>query len=228
MTLKKMASKLLILGGLCLLLYPFVSDKWNLLHSSRVVADYTAEVDRMEEERLEQMWRSAHIYNAWLRDEAADRFHPDDAELARYYRELDVTGTGIMGYLEIPKIHVKLPVYHGVDEGVLQIAAGHMPGSSLPVGGKGTHAVLSGHRGLPSAKLFTALDEMQMGDTFSLHVLNRTLTYRVDQCAVVLPDDSDNLGIEADGDYCTLVTCTPYGVNSHRLLVRGVRDTQKE
>ena len=115
-----------------------------------------------------------------------------------------------------------------MDEGVLQIAAGHMPGSSLPVGGKGTHAVLSGHRGLPSAKLFTALDEMKMGDTFSLHVLNRTLTYRVDQCAVVLPDDSDNLGIEADGDYCTLVTCTPYGVNSHRLLVRGVRDTQKE
>ena len=228
MTLKKMASKLLILGGLCLLLYPFVSDKWNLLHSSRVVADYTAEVDRMEEERLEQMWRSAHIYNAWLRDEAADRFHPDDSELARYYRELDVTGTGIMGYLEIPKIHVKLPVYHGVDEGVMQIAAGHMPGSSLPVGGKGTHAVLSGHRGLPSAKLFTALDEMKMGDTFSLHVLNRTLTYRVDQCAVVLPDDSDNLGIEADGDYCTLVTCTPYGVNSHRLLVRGVRDAQKE
>ena len=108
MTLKKMASKLLILGGLCLLLYPFVSDKWNLLHSSRVVADYTAEVDRMEEERLEQMWRSAHIYNAWLRDEAADRFHPDDSELARYYRELDVTGTGIMGYLEIPKIHCML------------------------------------------------------------------------------------------------------------------------
>ena len=217
MTLKKMASKLLILGGLCLLLYPFVSDKWNLLHSSRVVADYTAEVDRMEEERLEQMWRSAHIYNAWLRE-----------DLKEYNSVLDVTGTGIMGYLEIPKIHVKLPVYHGVDEGVLQIAAGHMPGSSLPVGGKGTHAVLSGHRGLPSAKLFTALDEMKMGDTFSLHVLNRTLTYRVDQCAVVLPDDSDNLGIEADGDYCTLVTCTPYGVNSHRLLVRGVRDTQKE
>ena len=228
MTWKKMASKLLILGGLCLLLYPFVSDRWNFLHSSRVVADYTAEVDRMEEERLEQIWRSAHIYNAWLRDEAADRFHPDDAELARYYRELDVTGTGIMGYLEIPKISVKLPVYHGVDEGVMQIAAGHMPGSSLPVGGPGTHAVLSGHRGLPSAKLFTALDEMGIGDTFSLHVLNRTLTYRVDQCAVVLPDDSNHLGIEADRDYCTLVTCTPYGVNSHRLLVRGVRETQKE
>ena len=139
---------------------------------------------------------------------------------------MDVTGTGIMGYLEIPKIHVKLPVYHGVDEAVLQIAAGHMPGSSLPVGGPGSHAVISGHRGLPSAKLLTALDEMKEGDTFSLQVLNRTLTYRVDQCAVVLPEDADSLGIAADKDYCTLVTCTPYGINTHRLLVRGVREAE--
>ncbi len=177
----------------------------------------------MEEARLEMMWREALAYNEWLRTEALDRFHPSEEDLARYSAVLDVTGTGIMAYLEIPKISVKLPVYHGVDEAVLQIAAGHMPGSSLPVGGPGTHAVISGHRGLPSAKLLTALDEMEEGDIFYIHVLNRTLTYRVDQCAVVLPDDTDDLGISAEGDYCTLVTCTPYGVNTHRLLVRGCR-----
>ena len=216
----------MVLGGLFLALYPFVSDSWNLLHSSRAVAAYAEQVDRMEEARLEEMWRSAQIYNAWLRTEAVDRFHPTAEDMERYEREMDVTGTGIMGYLEIPKIHVKLPVYHGVDEAVLQIAAGHMPGSSLPVGGPGSHAVISGHRGLPSAKLLTALDEMKEGDTFSLQVLNRTLTYRVDQCAVVLPEDADSLGIAADKDYCTLVTCTPYGINTHRLLVRGVREAE--
>ena len=146
-----------------------------------------------------------------------------EAEEEEYESLLDVTGTGVMGYVEIPKLKTSLPIYHGTDAAVLQIAIGHLAGSSLPVGGEGTHCVLTGHRGLPSAKLFRNLDEMVEGDTFSLHVLDQTLTYEVDQIRVVEPQELDDLEIEEGQDYCTLVTCTPYGVNSHRLLVRGHR-----
>ena len=148
-------------------------------------------------------------------------------EEALYKKTLDVTGTGIMGYVEIPKINVSLPIYHGDDQAILQIAIGHIPGTSLPVGGKGTHSVLSGHRGLPSARLFTDIDQLKKGDIFMLQVMDNTLTYKVDQISVVLPSDMSKLQIDSNQDYCTLMTCTPYGVNTHRLLVRGHRISRK-
>ncbi len=141
----------------------------------------------------------------------------------KYNQELDVTGTGVMGYIVIQKINLKLPIYHGTDEAALQIAIGHLEGTSLPVGGKSSHCVLSGHRGLTSAKLFTRLDEIETGDVFALHTLNDVLYYQVDQIKIVLPEETDDLKIVENEDYCTLVTCTPYGVNTHRLLVRGKR-----
>ena len=147
----------------------------------------------------------------------------NEDEIAAYEKELDITGTGIMGYITIPKIHVELPVYHGIDDAVLQIAIGHMPETSLPVGGESTHCAVSGHRGLPSAKLFTDIDKLVEGDTWTVSVLNRTLTYEVDQIRVVEPSDLSNLKLEQGKDYFTLITCTPYGINTHRLLVRGHR-----
>ena len=150
-------------------------------------------------------------------------FHMDAAELARYDSLLDITGTGIMGYIEIENLGVNLPIYHGVDEGVLQVAVGHIDWSSLPVGGESTHCVLSGHRGLPSARLFTDLDKLREGNTFTLTVLDEVLTYEVDQIRIVEPEMVSDLNIDEGEDYCTLVTCTPYGINTHRLLVRGHR-----
>ena len=157
-----------------------------------------------------------------------DRFY-EPSKLAGYEKTLDITGTGIMGYISIPKIKVELPIYHGTEDGVLQIACGHLEGSSLPVGGASTHAVLSAHRGLPSAKLFTNLDKLETEDTFTITILDRVLTYQVDEIAIVLPSETDKLQIEEGKDYCTLMTCTPYGINTHRLLVRGHRvETVKE
>ena len=164
---------------------------------------------------------SAEQYNEYLREGRASFFNPSG--VTGYNDTLNITGTGIMGYIDIDKIGVELPVYHGVDDGVLQIGVGHIEGSSLPVGGPGTHCVLSGHRGLPSARLFTDLDKMEVGDRFRITVLDRVLTYEVDQIRTVLPEDVSNLTIDDGKDYCTLVTCTPYGINTHRLLVRGVR-----
>jgi sortase A len=149
------------------------------------------------------------------------------AEKSVYDKTLDVTGTGIMAYVDIPKVNTTLPIYHGTEDSILQVAVGHIPGTSLPVGGKGTHAVISGHRGLPSAKLFTDIDRLREGDTFMIQVLDETLTYEVDQILTVLPDDVSALAIDPNKDYVTLVTCTPYGVNSHRLLVRGHRIPNK-
>nr|MCR4752721.1 class C sortase [Eubacterium sp.] len=143
--------------------------------------------------------------------------------IEEYRSILDVTGTGIMGYVEIPSIGVHLPIYHGMDESVLQVAIGHLEGSSFPVGGTGTHAVITGHRGLPSAKLFTDIDQLKEGDKFLLQILDRTMTYEVDQIRIVLPEELQDLEIDPEKDYCTLVTCTPYGINTHRLLVRGIR-----
>lgn len=218
---------LVFLTGLSLLLYPTVSDYWNSFHQTRAIASYVEDVSDMDDDRYEKMLEEARAYNTTLA-EKSNRFILSEEEQEEYNRLLDVTGSGIMGYVEIPSIDCSLPIYHGTDEGVLQIAIGHIAGSSLPVGGKGTHCVISGHRGLPSAKLFTNLDELKEGDTFMLHVLDETLTYEVDRILIVEPDDVSNLEIDPDQDYCTLVTCTPYGINTHRLLVRGHRIANME
>ena len=214
---------LIFLAGIALLAYPTFSDWWNDLHQSRAIAGYVEKVSDMSDEKNHAMWEAAQAYNKKLLAKSGDRFVLTDEEKEAYNKVLDVTGTGIMGYVNIPKIAVSLPIYHGTDPAVLEIAVGHIEGSSLPVGGKGTHCVISGHRGLPSAKLFTDIDQLKEGDTFQLQVLNRTLTYEVDQIRIVLPDQLEDLAIDPDKDYCTLVTCTPYGVNTHRLLVRGHR-----
>ena len=211
-----------LLAGLSLLLYPTVSDYWNSRHQSRAIASYVDTVTELDADRYEEMLAEARAYNAGLLQDE-NRFLPDEEDMEYYNSLLNVSGNGIMGYVEIPDIDVTLPIYHGTSEEVLQTAIGHIEGSSLPVGGESTHCVISGHRGLPSARLFTDLDQLAEGDTFTLHVLDETLTYEVDQISVVEPDDISLLEIEAGEDLCTLVTCTPYGVNSHRLLVRGHR-----
>lgn len=212
---------LIFFVGLSLLLYPIISDYWNSFHQSRAIATYAEEVAELDDEDYEKMWQEAEAYNQKLSNQP-NRWNLTEEE-EEYNRVLDIGGTGIMGYIEIPEIKVSLPIYHGTDEGVLQIAVGHIPGSSLPVGGIGTHSVVSGHRGLPSARLFTNLDELNEGDVFMIRVLDETLTYEVDKISIVEPDDLTGLGIDPELDLCTLVTCTPYGVNSHRLLVRGHR-----
>lgn len=212
----------MFLLGIGLLLYPTVSDYWNGLHQSRAIASYDAAVQELDTAQYDEMLAEARAYNETLLQNPA-RFTSTEAETAHYRELLDVSGTGIMAYVEIPKLGTRLPVYHGTDDAVLQIAVGHIEGSSLPVGGAGTHTVLSGHRGLPSAKLFTDLDQLENGDRFVLHVLGDALWYEVDQILTVLPEEMDALAIDAQEDYCTLVTCTPYGVNTHRLLVRGHR-----
>ena len=213
---------LVFLVGLCMLLYPTVSDYWNSLHQSRAITQYAEQVAELDNDVYEQLWADAHSYNQTLLDKA-DRYEMTDEEQAEYESLLNVSGNGIIGYIEISKIGRSLPIYHGTDEAVLQIAVGHIEGSSLPVGGESTHAVLSGHRGLPSAKLFTDLDKLATGDTFVLRILDETLTYEVDQILIVEPYEMNALEIEEGKDYCTLVTCTPYGINTHRLLVRGHR-----
>lgn len=213
---------LVLLAGLSLMLYPLVSDLWNETRQSRAIADYTQAVAAMDDQSYCQLLRDAQAYNAELLDHP-DRFYPTEEEISRYEGLLNVAGSGVMGYVEIPSIQVLLPIYHGVDEAVLQTAIGHIEGTSLPVGGESTHCVISGHRGLPSAKLFTDLDQLDPGDTFRLRILDEVLTYEVDQIRIVEPDDLSLLEIEPGEDLCTLVTCTPYGVNSHRLLVRGRR-----
>ncbi len=210
------------LTGLSLLLYPTVSDYWNSLHQSRAIATYAEQVAELDDESYQQTWADAKAYNAALADKKT-RLVPTEEDTAYYESLLDVTGNGIMGYIEIPSIGVSLPIYHGVEDTVLQIAIGHIEGTSLPVGGIGTHCVVSGHRGLPSAKLFTDLDKLVEGDVFLLRVLDEVLTYEVDQIHIVEPHEVDLLNISETEDLCTLVTCTPYGVNSHRLLVRGHR-----
>lgn len=213
---------IVLIAGLSLLLYPTVSDYWNSLHSSKAIADYAQTVENMNEEEYDRILNKAHEYNVLL-TERENTFLLDDEQEQMYYELLDVSGTGMMGYIEIPSINVSLPIYHGTGEEVLQVAVGHLEWSSLPVGGENTHSVLSGHRGLPSAKLFSDLDELETGDIFILRVLNEIFTYEVDQILIVTPDDSDSMVLCAGQDLCTLITCTPYGINSHRLLVRGHR-----
>ena len=213
---------LILLAGLSLLLYPTVSDYWNSFHQTRAIATYAENVAIMDQEQYDEIWAAAKAYNASLA-ERDNAFLLSDEQKEEYTRLLDVSGLGIMGYIEIPEIDVSLPIYHGTEESVLQIAVGHLEWSSLPVGGESTHCVLSGHRGLPSAKLFTNLDKLQTGDIFMLRILDDLLTYEVDQILIVEPQETGALRIEEGKDYCTLVTCTPYGINTHRLLVRGHR-----
>ena len=208
--------------GLSLVLYPSVSDYWNSLHQSRAIATYAEEVSGLDTGRYEQLWAEAVDYNRTLRDRD-NAFLLSETQKAAYDSLLNVGGNGVMGYIEIPTIGVSLPVYHGTDEGVLQIAVGHIEWTSLPVGGESSHCVISGHRGLPSAKLFTNLDKLVVGDTFLFRVLDETLTYEVDQILIVEPQEVSALTIREGEDLCTLVTCTPYGINTHRLLVRGHR-----
>ena len=206
--------------GISLLLYPTISDYWNSFHQSRAIAGYAEAVAQMDEIDYEKIWNDAVEYNKELQTRSNHWFLTEEQQ-EEYESMLNVSDNGIMGYIEIPSIKVSLPIYHGVDEGILQVAIGHIEGSSLPVGGKGSHCVISGHRGLPSAKLFTDLDQLAEGDIFMLRVLDETLTYEVDQILIVEPNDMSSLEFDEEKDYCTLVTCTPYGINSHRLLVRG-------
>ena len=213
---------LMILIGVGLLLYPTFADWWNSFHQSRAVANYTEVINNMEREEYDRILQAALNYNEKLGKTGA-LWTMNEEQKKDYLSQLDVTGDGIMGYIDIPKINITLPIYHGTEEKVLQIAIGHIEGTSLPVGGITSHCVVSGHRGLPSAKLFTDLDKMAEGDTWTMTVLDYTVTYEVDQIHVVEPSDLSDLQIENGKDYCTLVTCTPYGINSHRLLVRGHR-----
>ena len=213
---------LVFITGLSLLLYPTVSNYWNSLHQSRVVANYSDTMAKLSKQDKQAEIDRAVEYNSRLASNGG-RFTPSDSELSEYKSLLNADGTGMMGYVTIPKIQVKLAIYHTVDESVLQIGVGHLEGSSLPVGGASTHCVISSHRGLPSAKLFTDLDKLKKGDYFYLHVYDKVLAYQVDNIAIVEPNDYGLLEIEEGKDLCTLFTCTPYGINTHRLLVRGHR-----
>ena len=213
---------LVLLAGLSLLLYPSVSDYWNSFHQTRAIATYAEEVANLNQDQYDEIWAAAESYNASLTNRV-NAYLLSDAQKEEYQQLLNVSGLGVMGYIEIPSIDCSLPIYHGTEESVLQIAVGHLEWSSLPVGGESTHCVLSGHRGLPSAKLFTNLDKLREGDIFLLRILDEVLTYEVDQILIVEPQEVGALQIVEGQDYCTLVTCTPYGINTHRLLVRGHR-----
>ena len=213
---------LALLVGLGLLVYPSFADYWNSFTQSRAIVSYAETVANLDTEVYEAIWNDALAYNQAL-SETGILWVQDEEQLAEYERQLNVTGTGNMGYIDIPKIKVSLPVYHGTTEAVLQTSIGHLTGTSLPAGGEGSHCALSGHRGLPSAKLFSDLDKLVEGDHFILTILDQTLTYEVDQIRIVEPTDVSDLVIEEGQDYCTLITCTPYGINSHRMLVRGHR-----
>ena len=208
--------------GLSLLLYPTFANYWNSMHQTRAIASYSENVATLDTKKYDELWEAANDYNRRAVTRP-NHFSLTEEERAEYNALLDVGGSGVMGYIEIPEIDVALPIYHGTDDTVLQVATGHVEWSSLPTGGESTHCVLSGHRGLPSAKLFTRLDELMEGDTFILRVLDEILTYEVDQIRIVNPDDVADLQIIPGQDLCTLVTCTPYGINTHRLLVRGHR-----
>lgn len=214
---------LLILAGLSLLLYPTISNYLKTLAYNRAISDFQSSVEVCDSETYGDILAAAREYNENLAEREYIMLPLSDEEQAEYQRQLTISGSDVMGYVVIPKIGVYLPIYHGTSDAVLQNGVGHLEGSSLPVGGEGTHTVLSGHRGLPSAKLFTDMDQIVIGDTFTVRVLNEVLTYEVDDIQMVEPDDSAVLQIEPGHDYCTLLTCTPYSVNSHRLLVRGHR-----
>ncbi len=207
--------------GLCIMLYPIVSNWWNKVHQAKAVASYQESVSVMDVSKNDEIWEKARQYNERL-NQVFDPFR-NFTEVSGYYDTLDISGTGVMGYVSVPSIHIELPIYHGTSDSVLQIAAGHIQGSSLPIGGENTHSVISGHRGLPSAKLFSDLDKMVEGDLFTVNILNEVLTYEVDKISIILPNEIEHLAIRPEEDCITLMTCTPYGINSHRLLIRGKR-----
>ncbi len=211
-----------MLVGLSLLLYPSISDYWNSRVQSYAVAGYLQEVAVLDNDKYEALWDEAIQYNQSLLTRENEYMLTDDQK-AVYEEVLNIGGNGIMGYVEVPAIGVSLPIYHGTEESILQVAIGHLEWTSLPTGGENTHCVISGHRGLPSARLFTDLDKMVEGDYFLLHVLDETLTYQVDRIRIVEPHKTEDLLVQQGEDLCTLVTCTPYGINTHRLLVRGHR-----
>ena len=210
-----------LLVGLSLLLYPTVSNYWNSLHQTKAIGSYMNAVSNIDTDEYNRILSSAREYNQKHKGKPLGAL--SDEEREAYNNELNLDGNGIMGYIRIPAINCVLPIYHGTDDNVLQVAIGHLENSSLPVGGEGTHCIVSGHRGLPSALLFTNLDQLIEGDLFEIHVLDEILTYEVDQIRIVEPEDVTQLSSEEGSDLCTMVTCTPYGVNSHRLLVRGHR-----
>ena len=217
---------LIFFVGLAVMLYPTISDYINQRNQTRVVNSYAQQVDGLSDADYTAYFDAADVFNQEIAADPDALYHAD--RFSTYSTTLDVTGTGIMGYITIEKIGVELPIYHGTSDSVLQIAAGHLEGTSLPVGGGSTHAVISAHRGLPSAKLFTNLDELEAGDTFTITVLDRVLTYEVDRISIVLPTETDLLQPVEGQDYVTLMTCTPYGINTHRLLVRGHRVNTRE
>ena len=212
----------ILIAGLSLLLYPSISDYWNSFTQSKVIVDYTKQIQDLDSEKYDRILQEAYSYNESLVGRR-NHYLLTEEQKEEYNELLNISGIGIMGYIEIPAISSTLPIYHGTSEAVLQIAVGHLEWSSLPVGGESTHCVLSGHRGLPSAKLFSDLDKIVVGDVFVLRILDEILTYEVDQILIVEPHETDALLIEEGKDYCTLVTCTPYGINTHRILVRGHR-----
>ncbi len=214
-----------LLAGLALLIYPTLSDYINNVGRAKDISGYAEAVAHIEKNEYEEILRKANKYNA-EKAKKPPHWLLSEKEIEEYNGLLNVSGTGVMACIEIPKIGCSLPVYHGTEASVLQIAIGHIEGSSLPIGGKSTHAVLSGHRGLPSAKLFTGLDKLEEGDTFTIRTLDEVLTYEVDKISIILPSETERLAIVPGEDLCTLMTCTPYGVNSHRLLVRGHRTTE--
>lgn len=213
----------LLLVGLSLVLYPTVSDYWNSFHQSKAVASYLQDVEDMEESKKDSLREEARVYNEKLPQNVTPSLQVSGYDKTFYNETFKVSKSGIMAYIEIPKLNTTLPIYHGTDETVLQVAIGHIPGTSFPIGGKGSHAVVSGHRGLPSARLFTDIDHLVEGDIFLIQVLDETLTYQVDQILTVLPQEVSALRVDPNQDYVTLTTCTPYGINTHRLLVRGHR-----
>ena len=226
--LRNLIFVLIFMAGLSLLLYPYIANKWNTYRQSQLITEYDEAIEEIKDEiNYTEEWESAHEYN----DSLLPSILPDSFAIAaaqgepseEYMAQLNLLGDGMMGMVEIPKIDIEIPIYHTTSEEVLQIAAGHLEGSSLPVGGTDTHAVISAHRGLPSASLFTDLDRLEIGDHFMIHVLDKTLYYQVDQILEVEPTDTEALRVEPGRDLVTLLTCTPYGVNSHRLLVRGYR-----
>lgn len=222
---KKYSTILLLLflfGGFSLLLYPVASDCWNSFHQTQAITQYIEQVTDLDSEQYDEIWKAVWQYNQSILEK--DNIYLLSEEEKQQYEELlNVSDLGIMGYIEIPLIDCMLPIYHGTEESVLQVAIGHLEWSSLPGGGENTHCVLSGHRGLPSAKLFTNLDALEIGDVFMLHILDEVFTYEVDQILIVEPQETETLQIVPGEDYCTLMTCTPYGINTHRLLVRGHR-----
>ena len=214
---------IVLVAGLCVMAYPTFSDWWNSFHQSQAIASYAETVERTDPKKIEAMLKAAHEYNDRLATNSARFSQMSPEERAEYESLLNLEGNGIIGVIQIPMIGVNLPLYHGVDETILQIAIGHIEGSSLPVGGASTHVAVSGHRGLPSAKLFSELGRLKEGDIFTFTVLKETLTYQIDQIRIVEPSDMSDLAIEEGKDLATLITCTPYGINTHRMLVRGHR-----